>query len=75
MERRPTRIADLGAGAGVVGVSLLASNASAEVLLVEKQPRLAGRCARNAIANGVDRRAVTIRADVANLCADVSDGD
>jgi hypothetical protein len=75
MERRPTRIADLGAGAGVIGVSLLASNASAEVLLVEKQPRLAGRCARNAIANGVDRRAVTIRADVANLCADVSDGD
>ncbi|WP_245462393.1 MULTISPECIES: tRNA1(Val) (adenine(37)-N6)-methyltransferase [unclassified Shinella] len=45
----PTRVADLGAGAGAAGLAVAACNEKAEVLLVERSPLMAG-FARKSIA-------------------------
>ena len=66
----PPRIADLGAGAGVVGMSLAARGGFAKdaqgpnVLLVERQVGLARRCARNAALNGVGEGVTVCLGDV-----------
>ena len=66
----PPRIADLGAGAGVVGLSLAARGGFAKdaqgpkVLLVERQVGLARRCARNAALNGVGEGVTVCLGDV-----------
>lgn len=84
------RVADLGAGAGVIGLSLAlrgavggggggddvavdveggggVGGAAVRVLLVEQQPSLARRCARNAALNGVGHRVRVWRGDVARI--------
>ena len=67
---KPPRIADLGAGAGVVGLSLAARGGFAKdaqgpnVLLVERQVGLARRCARNAALNGVGEGVTVCLGDV-----------
>ena len=73
------RVADLGAGAGVVGLALAlrgtpppdvdadSPSAGARALLVEQQPALARRCERNAALNGVAHRVSVCLGDVADV--------
>jgi tRNA1(Val) A37 N6-methylase TrmN6 len=73
------RVADLGAGAGVVGLALAlrgtpppdvdadSLSAGARALLVEQQPALARRCERNAALNGVAHRVSVCLGDVADV--------
>ena len=64
---RPPVVADLGAGNGVIGISLALRRADAEVLCVEQQPSLAARCARNASLNGVHDRVRVWRGDLRRI--------
>ena len=50
------RIADIGAGCGIVGLLLAKKDVTAQVTLVELQPRLAELCRRNAKENGLAER-------------------
>jgi len=59
-----TRIADIGAGCGIVGLLLAKKDATAQVTLVELQPRLAELCRRNAEENGVAERVGVVLGDV-----------
>ena len=73
------RVADLGAGAGVVGLALALRGTptpdgdvrrrddGARALLVEQQPALARRCERNAALNGVAHRVSVCLGDVADV--------
>jgi tRNA1(Val) A37 N6-methylase TrmN6 len=54
---------DLGAGAGAVGL-ILAARASADVVLVEREPVLARLCRENVALNGLGARARVIEADI-----------
>lgn len=69
-ELHAPRIADLGAGAGVVGLSLAVRGGFAKdsvgprVLLVENQVGLTRRCARNAALNGVGEGVTVCLGDV-----------
>ena len=81
------RVADLGAGAGVVGLALAlrgtpppdvdagSPSAAARALLVEQQPALARRCERNAALNGVAHRVSVCLGDVADVFPERDGGD
>jgi len=56
---------DLGAGAGAVGLSLLALHAVHRVVFVEIDPEAAAHAERNVAAHGWTARAEVLRADVA----------
>lgn len=58
------RIADLGAGAGAVGLMLAARHSQARVTLVERDPRLVALARENIALNGLDERAEAVEADV-----------
>jgi len=63
-EGAPARIADLGAGVGVVGLGLSRRFVSSQVTLVELQPRLAELSRRNIAENGLSERCQVVEADV-----------
>lgn len=81
------RVADLGAGAGVVGLALALRGTptpdgeirrrddGARALLVEQQPALARRCERNAALNGVAHRVSVCLGDVAVVFPERDGGD
>lgn len=58
------RIADFGAGTGAVGLALALREPSARVILVERDPWLAGLCARNIALNGVGERGMALALDL-----------
>ena len=70
-ETTPLKVADLGAGSGVIGLALALSDprGTARVLAAERQPALARRCERNAALNGVERRVSVCWGDVAKVFA------
>jgi len=70
-EEKTPRIADLGAGAGVVGFAVAldfrvadTTEGTTRVLSIERQASLASRCARNAALNGLGDRVTVWRGDV-----------
>jgi tRNA1Val (adenine37-N6)-methyltransferase len=58
------RVADLGAGCGVVGLVLGRADPAAQVTLVELQPRLAQLCRDNARKNGLADRITVVEGDL-----------
>jgi tRNA1(Val) A37 N6-methylase TrmN6 len=54
------RAADFGAGTGAVGLALALREPTLQMLLVERDPRLADLCARNLGLNGVEGRALAL---------------
>ena len=70
-ETTPLKVADLGAGSGVIGLALALSDprGTARVLAAERQPAMARRCERNAALNGVERRVSVCWGDVAKVFA------
>jgi tRNA1Val (adenine37-N6)-methyltransferase len=60
----PSRIVDLGAGCGVVGLLAALDFPGSEVLLVEIQSRLAALASENVLRNGLEKRARVICADL-----------
>lgn len=63
--RRPLRVVDLGAGAGMVALTFGLAVAEAELLLVELQAAQADRARRNLRLNQLDQRAAVLQADLA----------
>ncbi len=61
---RAERIADLGAGVGIVGLLLARRYRRARVLLVELQPPLAELARKNVALSGLSRRVQVLQADV-----------
>ena len=61
---RRERVLDVGAGAGVVGLAVARRIADAEVVLVERDPRLAELARANIERNGLSQRVRVIEADV-----------
>jgi tRNA1Val (adenine37-N6)-methyltransferase len=57
-------LVDLGAGVGVVGLTLGKNDPAATLTLVELQPRLAALCGQNAAANGLADRCTVIQGDL-----------
>lgn len=64
---KPRRVADLGAGSGVVGLSLAERCTDVGVDLVEIQERLAALAATNAAVGDLSDRVIVYRADLGNL--------
>jgi tRNA1Val (adenine37-N6)-methyltransferase len=58
------RVADIGAGVGIVGLLLGASDPDARVTLIELQPRMAALSRRNAQENGLGERTQVVQGDV-----------
>lgn len=58
------RLADLGAGVGIVGLGLLQRFLDAHATFVEIQPRLASLCSRNLVQNELSGRACVVQADL-----------
>jgi len=56
-------IIDMGAGTGAVGLIAASRMPDARLLLVERDPELAGLCARNIAENGMAGRALALCAD------------
>ena len=61
---RRERVLDVGAGVGVVGLAVARRIADAEVVLVERDPRLAELARANIERNGLSQRVRVIEADV-----------
>jgi tRNA1Val (adenine37-N6)-methyltransferase len=65
--RKVGRAADLGAGSGVVGLGLLASDRAEHVVGVELQPNLAGLALKNSTLNDFESRYEVINSDIRYL--------
>ena len=61
---RAYRIADLGAGSGIVGILLAKKYHDSEVALIEIQNSLAGLAEKNIALNKVEKRVKVIRTDI-----------
>lgn len=61
---RLRRIADLGAGSGIIGLLLARKYPAAEVTLVELQERLVALARRNVAANGLEGQVRVVHADI-----------
>jgi tRNA1(Val) A37 N6-methylase TrmN6 len=81
-EEKTPRVADLGAGSGVVGFAVAldfrvadTTDRTTRVLSIERQASLASRCARNAALNGLGDRVTVWRGDVNDVvgAAEVND--
>jgi len=68
-DRGATRVVDLGAGIGTVGLIVARRNAEARITLVERDPALAMLAHDNIALNGLDRRATVLVADIAASAA------
>ncbi|MBI5204322.1 MAG: tRNA1(Val) (adenine(37)-N6)-methyltransferase [Nitrospirae bacterium] len=62
--RRAEKIADLGAGSGIVGLLLAKQYTEAEITLIELQESLVELARRNIVLNNLERRVKVIKADV-----------
>ncbi|MDP3049476.1 MAG: tRNA1(Val) (adenine(37)-N6)-methyltransferase [Thermodesulfovibrionales bacterium] len=62
--RRAYRIADMGAGSGIVGILLAKKYHDSEVVLIEIQNSLAGLAEKNIALNKVEKRVRVIRTDI-----------
>jgi len=58
------RVLDVGAGVGVVGIAVAHRLVDAEVVLIERDPRLARLARANIVRNGLKQRVRVIEADV-----------
>lgn len=65
--KTPKKIADLGAGCGVVGLILARRFPRSKVALVEMQEEMHGLCLRNISENGLADRVSAIHADLRRL--------
>jgi tRNA1Val (adenine37-N6)-methyltransferase len=63
----PSKIIDLGAGSGVIGILLAGRFKKAGVVLLELQEGLFELAKKNISENGLDDRVVAIRADISRL--------
>ncbi len=70
---RAQRIADLGAGSGIIGLLLARQYAGAEVMLVELQESLAKRAKENIALNNLEGRVQVVKADVKEICMKLSE--
>lgn len=73
--KRVERIADLGAGSGVVGLLLARRYADASVTLVELQESLCRLARKNVRINGLSDRVVVLKADIKDLPAELKGFD
>ncbi len=64
---RVKKIADLGAGSGIIGILLAKKYPNAEVTLIELQKSLAKLADKNVVLNNLDDRVKTVIADIKNL--------
>ncbi len=65
--RRAYRIADLGAGSGIVGILLAKKYHDSEVVLIEIQNSLAGLAEKNILLNNLKKRVYVVKADIKTL--------
>jgi FkbM family methyltransferase len=68
---RKERVLDVGAGVGVVGLSVARRAPRADVTLVEREPPLAGLARNNIERNGLDARVRVVQADVSRRLDDL----
>jgi tRNA1(Val) A37 N6-methylase TrmN6 len=68
-----SRVLDLGAGVGTVGLAIAVRAPQVEVTLVEREPDLVLLARANSAANGVDGRVRVIEADVTADAASLAD--
>lgn len=64
---RVKKIADLGAGSGIIGILLAKKYQDAKVVLIELQKSLAKLAEKNIILNNLSERVKVVRADIKNL--------
>ncbi|MDI6801116.1 MAG: tRNA1(Val) (adenine(37)-N6)-methyltransferase [Thermodesulfovibrionales bacterium] len=64
---RVKKIADLGAGSGIIGLLLAKKYPNAEITLIELQKNLAKLAEKNVVLNNLDDRVKTVTADIKNL--------
>lgn len=64
---RAKKIADLGAGSGIIGILLAKKYPDAKITLVELQENLAGLAEKNVVLNKLDNSIKIIRGDVKKL--------
>ncbi|NCO83524.1 MAG: SAM-dependent methyltransferase [Nitrospirae bacterium CG_4_10_14_3_um_filter_44_29] len=65
--RRAERIADLGAGSGIVGILLAKKYQDSEVVLIEIQDSLAVLAEKNVLLNNLKKRVYVVKADIKTL--------
>ena len=65
--RRLGKIADLGAGSGIIGLLLAKKYRAAEIALIELQEGLARLAIKNAALNGLEERVSIVHADIRKL--------
>ncbi len=58
------RVADLGAGVGIVGLTLAKNDPAAPLTLVELQPRVAALCRENAAHDGLAVRVTVVQGEL-----------
>lgn len=73
--KSPKRIADFGAGSGVMGLLLARRFKRARVTLVEMQGALYDLCVSNIEENGLDGRVEALRLDIKKMRSDLSGFD
>lgn len=71
--QRLRKIADIGAGSGIIGLLLARQYRNAEVTLIELQEGLAKRARENVALNGLDSRVRVVRADVRDISSRISE--
>ncbi|WP_333653308.1 tRNA1(Val) (adenine(37)-N6)-methyltransferase [Dissulfurispira sp.] len=64
---RVKKIADLGAGSGIIGILLAKKYPDAEVILIELQKSLAKLAGKNVVLNNLGNRVKVVIADIKNL--------
>lgn len=69
---RVKKIADLGAGSGIIGILLAKKYAESKVLLIELQESLARVAEKNIALNKLEKRVKVVRADLKNYNQDSS---
>ncbi|MGO9378946.1 MAG: tRNA1(Val) (adenine(37)-N6)-methyltransferase [Dissulfurispiraceae bacterium] len=64
---RLKKIADFGAGSGIIGLLLAKKYHAAEVTLIELQKSLVSLAEKNAVLNGLDKRVKVVHADIKDV--------
>ena len=68
---RLKKVADFGAGSGIIGLLLAKKYPAAEITLIELQENLVRLAEKNAALNGLDKKAKVVHADIRELFTDV----